>query len=260
MRLALILSLVSLLWLGSAARAAPPSIFLEDLTWTELRDAVKAGATTVIIPAGGTEQSGPHLALGKHNARARVLAGRIAQALGDAVVAPVVAYTPEEAGHQKFPGTISIPATTFRSILESAARSLRQAGFTHIVLLGDHGGYQPLLEEAAAALNKEWAGSAVRAHFIGDYYRATQTAYVQALRGKGLSDAQIGTHAGTADTSLMMAIDPALVRSDRLTGHSAADGTQGDPGAASAALGQLGVDLIVSQTVAAIRQARAEKR
>jgi creatinine amidohydrolase/Fe(II)-dependent formamide hydrolase-like protein len=260
MRLALILSLVSLLGLGSAAHAAPPSVFLEDLTWTELRDAVKAGATTVIIPAGGTEQSGPHLALGKHNVRARVLGGRIALALGDAVVAPVVAYTPEEAGHQKFPGTISIPAATFRSILESAARSLRQAGFMHVVLLGDHGGYQPLLEESAAALNKEWAGSAVRAHFIGDYYRATQTAYVQALRGKGLSDAQIGTHAGTADTSLMMAIDPALVRADRLAGHGAADGTQGDPAASSAALGQLGVDLIVSQTVAAIRKARAEKR
>jgi creatinine amidohydrolase len=258
-RRTLLIALLVAVASGAPAEAAPPSVQLEELTWTELRDAVKAGATTVIIPAGGTEQSGPHLALGKHNARARVLAGRIAQALGDTLVAPVVAYTPEEAGHQKFPGTISIPGTTFRSILESAARSLRQAGFTHIVLLGDHGGYQALLKEAAAALNKEWAGSGVRAHFIEDYYRATQTAYVQALRAAGLSEAQIGSHAGTADTSLTLATDPALVRTDRLAGRGANDGTSGDPSPSSAALGQLGVDLIVSQTVAAIRKARSEK-
>jgi len=258
-RRTLLIALLVAVASGAPAEAAPPSVQLEELTWTELRDAVKAGATTIIIPAGGTEQSGPHLALGKHNLRARVLAGRIAQALGDTLVAPVVAYTPEEAGHQKFPGTISIPATTFRSILESAARSLRQAGFTHIVLLGDHGGYQALLKEAAAALNKEWAGSGVHAHFIDDYYRATQTAYVQALRAAGLSEAQIGSHAGTADTSLTLALDPALVRTDRLAGRGASDGTSGDPSPSSAALGQLGVDLIVSQTVAAIRKARSEK-
>ena len=84
---------------------------------------------------------------------------------------------------------------------------------------------------------------------------------MRALRAKGLSDVQIGSHAGTADTSLTMAIDPSLVRSNHLSGdHGPAEGTNGDPGPSSAALGQLGVDLVVSQTVAAIRKARAEKR
>jgi len=259
-------SLIALLVVvaSAPAEAAPPSVELEALTWTELRDAVKAGVTTVIIPAGGTEQNGPHMALGKHNVRARLLSDRIAAALGDTLVAPVLAYVPEgaispPAGHMRFPGTISIPDAAFKSTLEAAGRSFRQAGFRHIVLLGDHGGYQPLLKEAAAALNREWAGSGVRAHFIEDYYRATQTAYVQALRAKGLSYAQIGTHAGAADTSLMLAIDPSLVRTDRLAGHGAADGTQGDPASSNAALGQLGVDLVVAQTVTAIRKARAEK-
>lgn len=266
MRLALVLSILSVLCWSAAAQAAPPGVQLEELTWTEVRAALQAGTTTIIIPVGGTEQSGSHIALGKHNVRARVLAGRIAAALGDTIVAPVIAYVPEgaispPAGHMRFPGTISIPDAAFKSTLESAGRSFRQAGFAHIVLLGDHGGYQALLKDAAAALNKEWAGSGVRAHFIDDYYRVTQTAYVQALRGKGLSEAQIGTHAGAADTSLMLAIDPSLVRSDRLAGgHGAADGTAGDPAPSSAALGQLGVDLIVSQTVAAIRKARVEKR
>ncbi|HTE81254.1 MAG TPA: creatininase family protein [Reyranella sp.] len=266
MRLA-VLSVLSILCFGAAAQATPPSVQLEELTWTEVRAAIQSGTTTIIVPAGGTEQSGPHIALGKHNVRARVLAGRIAAALGDTLVAPVLAYVPEGAisppsGHMLFPGTISIPEAVFKNTLEAAGRSLRQAGFTHIVLVGDHGGYQSTLKQAAADLNKEWgAGSGVRALYIPDYYRAADVAYVRALRAKGLSDVQIGSHAGTADTSLTLAIDPSLVRSNHLSGdHGPAEGTNGDPGPSSAALGQLGVDLVVSQTVAAIRKARAEKR
>jgi hypothetical protein len=68
---------------------------LEDLTWTELRDQIHAGKITIIIPIGGTEQSGPDVALGKHNARVKVLSQRIAEGLGNALVAPVIAYVPE---------------------------------------------------------------------------------------------------------------------------------------------------------------------
>lgn len=265
MRFGFLLFVLSALCFSAVAQAAPRSVYLEELTWTELSDAIKAGATTVIIPVGGTEQSGPHIALGKHNVRVRILAGRIATELGDTLVAPVLAYVPEgnispPTEHMRFPGTISIPEPAFRSTLAAAARSLRQAGFTHIVLLGDHGGYQQLLKEVAAELNRDWAGTPARAHFIDDYYRATQTAYVQALRAKGLSAAQIGEHAGTADTSLQMAVDPAMVRTDRYEGaQNPATGTSGDPRPSTAALGQLGVDLIVAQTVAAIRKARTEK-
>ena len=150
------------------ARAAPPSVQLEELTWTELRDAVKAGATTIILPVGGTEQSGPQMALGKHNTRARILSGRIAAILGDTLVAPVLAYVPEgsvspPSGHMRYPGTISIPDAAFKATLEGAARSLRQAGFTHIVLIGDHGDYQNALRDVAATLNREWSGTPVRA-------------------------------------------------------------------------------------------------
>jgi creatinine amidohydrolase/Fe(II)-dependent formamide hydrolase-like protein len=265
-RFGFLLFVLSALCFSATAQAAPRSVYLEELTWTELRDALKAGATTAIIPVGGTEQNGPHMTLGKHNTRVKALAGRIAAELGDTLVAPVVAYVPEgniapPTEHMRFPGTISIPEPAFKSTLLAAARSLRQAGFTHIVLLGDHGGYQHLLKEVAAELNRDWAGTPACAHFIDDYYRATQSAYVQALRAKGLSANQIGDHAGTADTSLQMAIDPAAVRADRLEGAQApATGTSGDPRPSTAALGQLGVDLVITQTVAAIRKARTEKR
>jgi creatinine amidohydrolase/Fe(II)-dependent formamide hydrolase-like protein len=250
------------------AQGAVASVFLDDLTWTEVRAAQKAGTTTIIIPVGGTEQNGPHMVLGKHNVRVHALAGRIATLLGNALVAPVVAYVPEgtispPSGHMRFPGTISIPDAAFQSTLEAAAKSFSQNGFTDIVLIGDSGNYQNQLKAVASRLNRAWAATPARAHFVDEYYRASQSAYTQALRAKGLTDSQIGTHAGAADTSLLIAIDPSRVRSDRLeTAHAegAAGGASGDPRASSAALGQLGVDLIVSRSVEAIRKARKASR
>src|SRR5271169_2991918 len=100
------------LLLGLPAARAADTVFLEELTWTELRDDIRAGMTTIIVPIGGTEQNGSHMALGKHNVRVRVLSERIARTLGDALVAPVIAYVWEGSyspptGHMDFPGTIS---------------------------------------------------------------------------------------------------------------------------------------------------------
>lgn len=117
-----------------------------------MQDRIAAGATTILVPIGGTEQSGPYIALGKHNARAKFLAGAIAQRLGSALVAPVIAYVPEgsinpPAAHMRFPGTISISESTFEAMLESTARSFKQHGFRDIIFLGDHGGYPLRLHE-----------------------------------------------------------------------------------------------------------------
>lgn len=242
------------------------SVHLEELTWVEVRDALRSGITTVIVPIGGTEQNGPHMALGKHNVRVKVLAGAIAGKLGDTLVAPVLAYVPEgsispPAGHMRFPGTISIPDDAFKAVVAAAGRSLKQAGFSHIVFIGDSGDYQPLLGLVASQLNREWAGTPSRAHFIAEYYRAAQGGFADVVRRQGLTDAEIGTHAGAADTSLMLAIDPALVHLERLDGKnkSSSQGVIGDPSASSAALGRLGVELIVAKTVAAIGAARGVK-
>ena len=250
-----------------AAAAPAPSVQLDELTWTELRDEIKAGKTTVIVPVGGTEQSGPHMVLGKHNVRARVLAARIATSLGNALVAPVIAYVPEgaidpPAGHMRFAGTISIPEGAFEATLEGAARSLRQAGFRDIVLIGDHGGYQKSLVKVAARLDREWAASPVRVHAVEEYYRAAGRDFAQALRRQGFSDAEIGTHAGAADTSLALAVDEQLVRSARLHDGSAlgvAEGVHGDPRRASAAAGRAGVELIVARTRDAIQREVARR-
>ena len=259
----LVCALATALALGLTAASAAPTVALEDLTWTELKAAIGNGDTTIIVPIGGTEQSGPAIALGKHNVRAVALADKIATSLGNALVAPVIAYVPEgdvndPTGHLAFPGTITIPDQTFETVVEYAARSFKLHGFTDIVFLGDHGGYQQDLQAVADKLDKEWAKTNVRVHFIAQYYSVTQTDYVNLLENRGFSAAEIGTHAGLNDTSLMLAIDPSMVRLDRIQSgpkFGPADGVYGDPTRSSAALGQLGVDLIVAKTVAAIQAA-----
>ena len=245
---------------AAAAPAASPHI--EDMTWTELRDRVKGGATTILVPIGGTEQNGPHMVLGKHNVRARALAARIAQRLGNAVVAPVIAYVPEgsitpPAAHMRFTGTISIPEAAFEAMLEATARSFCQHGFHDVVFLGDHGSYQTSEVRVATKLNREWAAkSRCMAHGVVDYYRVSQTVYVDALKARGFSLDEIGTHAGLADTALALAVDPSLVRQEALThgGKPAArDGVYGDPRRATAELGQVGVDAIVDASVTRIK-------
>jgi creatinine amidohydrolase len=238
-----------------SARAVEP-LHLEELTWTELRDRIAAGDTVALVPIGGTEQNGPHMALGKHNARAKRLAERIARRLGNAIVAPVLAYTPNgginpPTEHMRWPGTVSVPVPAFEATLEGAARSLLRAGFKHVVLLGDSGNYRASLDRVAGKLDGVYA--------LPQYYHAATEGYARLLRERGHSDADIGRHAGLADTSLLLALDASLVRAEaarQLKPH--AQGISGNPHQASVALGELGVDHIVEQSVRAIQALAAQ--
>jgi creatinine amidohydrolase/Fe(II)-dependent formamide hydrolase-like protein len=253
---------VATLILASPGQAAP-TVQLEEMTSTELQSLVAAGTTTALVPVGGTEQNGAHLVLGKHNVRVRVLAARIAERLGDAVVAPVLAYVPEGSidpprWHMRWAGTISIPEAAFEATLEGAARSLCRHGLREVVLLGDHGGYQRSLERAAARVNAApRPASPCRVHALTEYYRVTQTGFAQALKAGGFSAQQIGSHAGLADTALALAVEPALVREDVARSAAAAHpGVAGDPSLATAELGRVGAGQIVDASVQAIEARR----
>lgn len=258
------------LLLAGASRAfaqAPASVFLEELTWTELRDVIRSGKTTIIFPIGGTEQNGPHMALGKHNVRVKALSERIARALGNALVAPVLAYVPEgelspPTGHMRFPGTITLPDATFQKLLEHAGRSFKLHGFRDIVLLGDHGSTQAGQKAVAARLNREWAATPVRVHAVEEYYRTGQVQFRKILKTRGYRESELGSHASLADTSLMLAIDPRMVRTGHLrpgAGRRDGDGVDGDPSRSSAELGRLGVEAIVAETVEAVRKSVARR-
>jgi creatinine amidohydrolase len=250
----------ALLMAGAAACSAADaarSVSLEELTSVEIAERVRAGTTTALVPIGGTEQNGAHMAVGKHNARVKVLAERIAARLGNALVAPVLAYVPEgaidpPAGHMRHAGTLSIPSSTFAQVLDGTARSLRAHGFRDIVFLGDHGGYQADERNVAARLNREWAHGPARVHAVPEYYDSTN-AFAQWLRSRGYSDAEIGVHGGLLDTALALATVPAMVRTDRLADASKVPGITGDPRRATAELGNAGVEMIVTATTDAIR-------
>lgn len=256
------------LLLASVSRAtgqAPDTVYLEELTWTELRDLIQSGTTTIIVPAGGTEQNGPHMALGKHNVRVKALSEKIARALGRALVAPVLAYVPEgrlspPTGHMRFPGTITTADDVFQKVVESAARGFKLHGFRDIVVLGDHGSTQVAQKAVAARLNREWAATPVRVHAVEEYYRASDVEFRQLLKTRGYREDELGRHAGLTDTSLMLAIDPHMIRMGRLQSRAGAgDGVDGDPSRASAELGRLGVELIVTRTVDAIKKSIASR-
>ena len=242
----------------------PDSVFLEELTWMEVRDAIAGGNTTVIIPTGGTEQNGPHMALGKHNYLVRYKAGAIAKQLGNALVAPVVAYVPEgdidpPTGHMRFTGTITTPQDVFAKVLEYAARSFKQHGFLDVALVGDSGGNQAGQKLVAEALNKEWAATNVRVHHITAYYPGRGDDWVVS---QGVSASDVGSHAGTHDTSSLMYLNPSMLRFDRMGPGKSGDGQGhvGNPARATASFGQHILEMQVEDAVKQIQALRVSSR
>jgi creatinine amidohydrolase len=249
--------------LSSIVRAqAPDTVFIEELTWTEVRDAIKAGKTTVILGTGGTEQNGPHMVLGKHNFIIKYTSEQIARRLGNALVAPVIAYVPEgnldpPSGHMRYPGAITLPNEYFMKLVEFAARSFKVNGFKDIVFIGDSGGNQEGMKTVAEMLNKEWAGSGVRIHFVPEYYSGT--GYAEWLEKQGEKKEDIGTHAGITDTSQLMALDPKLIRKDKLAdkGGFQGSGVSGNPARASVEYGKKGLELKIETAVKRVKEMMA---
>ena len=133
-------------------------MFIDELTWEETRDAIKAGKTTVIVPTGGTEKNGYHMVIGKHNYVVTYAANQMARRLKNALVAPTIQYVPEGDPDTSVPGEISLPSPAYDLLLDAAARSLKVHGFTDILFIGDSGGNQAGMTSVADKLNEEWKG------------------------------------------------------------------------------------------------------
>jgi creatinine amidohydrolase/Fe(II)-dependent formamide hydrolase-like protein len=238
----------------------PTTIEIADMTWVEVQAALAEGYTTVIVPAGGIEQNGPHMILGKHDYIVRRTAETIATELGHALVAPVISYVPEgsydpPSGHMRFPGTIGVSEATYGAVVEGIARSLKAGGFKTICFIGDHGGSQGPQAAVAARLNAEWAGQGVQVIHVDAYY--SDDAQVALLLGQGESRAAIGDHASIIDTSELMAVHPQgvdLARSRGALFTVRETGVRGDPATASAERGR---QLLAIKVRAAVEQIRA---
>ena len=243
--------------LSSSAAQSTGAPFIEEMTWTEVRDAIAGGKRVVIIPIGGTEQNGPHMVLGKHNYIVTHAAKMIADRLGDALVAPTVQYVPEgdytRPGFGDKPGVISLPSPAYDRLLDAAARSLRVHGFTDILLIGDSGGNQRGMTQVADSLNREWNGTGVRVHALVDYYQQGRVkAREWLLQTYGWDEQTVGSHAGTSDTSQLLYVYPAGIRTTKLApgGGSPDSGVSGDPTKASAEIGKKIVQIKVDAAIA----------
>ena len=239
--------------------AAPDTLFIDELTWEETRDAMKAGKTTVIVPTGGTEKNGYHMVTGKHNFVVTYTANVIARRLKNALIAPTLQYVPEGDPDRQNAGAISVPSPAYDQILDAAARSLKVHGFKEILFIGDSGPNQAGIKAVADKLNEEWKGQNVKVFGLTDYYEASRVYYRAWLQAQfGYDEETAGSHAGITDTSQMMFIYPSGVRKDQIKpwGGPADSGVSGDPAKATADIGKMGVEFKVN---AAINQYKALK-
>lgn len=202
---------------------ARDSVWIEELTWMEVRDAIRGGKTMAIVPTGGMEQNGPYVATGKHNYVLQATAEAIARRLGNALVAPIVKFVPEgriepASGHMQYAGTISLSEETFVALLTDITSSLKQHGFRDIVLIGDSGGNLAGMQKVADALTAKWAGSGVRVHHIREYYETDIWSfdYLKEIGIKQMPDVKSASRAGVHDDyhyeSIIMTVDPVHVR------------------------------------------------
>ena len=251
--------------IASVGSAQTRSVYLEDLTWPEIREAQAAGTTSAIIFAGGIEQNGPHMALIKHNVIARYLAGQIAQRLGNSVVYPIVPFAIagdpiQKTGHMRLPGTISLSSEVYVGLMRQVALSAISAGFKNVFLMGEHGQGQNEVKVAAESLDADWRSQGARVFFVSDVNgKANQeiNAYV-AERKLG------GGHAAVAETAQVMFLDEAhkWIRQDKLAVSKAGPTSEtgvGDPSGATADLGRILLDFKINDAVAQMKQLLAGK-
>jgi creatinine amidohydrolase/Fe(II)-dependent formamide hydrolase-like protein len=246
---------------------AVDSVWLEELTWLEVRDAIRAGKTTIIIPTGGMEQNGPYLATGKHNYVNRAGCEAIARKLGNALCGPNVAFVPEgnfepPSGALMYPGSIGLSDATFQALLSDIANSFRVTGIENIILIGDSGGNQRGMKEVASTLSTKWAGGKTRIFYIADYYDGFNQVIEFAEKTFGWKQVPDGSHDDALITAIIMTVNPDHVRMKQRTakGLTKTNAIELAPTAKAIEVGKAIVNKRADITVDAIKKAMAAPR
>jgi creatinine amidohydrolase/Fe(II)-dependent formamide hydrolase-like protein len=244
----------------------PATVWLEEMTWMDVRDAMKAGKTTAIISTGGIEPNGPWLALGKHNYVLKANCDAIARKLGNALCAPILPFVPEgsiepQSGHMTTVGTISMREETFQAVLTDLAHSLKMHGFQNIILIGDSGGNVTGMKTVAEKLNTQWNGSPVVAHIPEYYNYASVAKLLDELGVTKPGQKRDSLHDDPGITLNMLVTDPNSVRWEQRVKVNKAtiDGVSIADKAKALELGRKIVDMRASNTAELIKKAIAGK-
>jgi creatinine amidohydrolase len=219
--------------------------------WPEVAALVARGCRTAVLPLGSTEQHGPHLPLDTDTVIGDALAERLCVEVGDALGCPTLPVGCASE-HLAFPGTLHLEPATLAAVLRDAIRALGRHGITRVFLFSAHGGNAEPLRAALPELRRACAPVVVDAFtdlgHLTDVLRAVSAAC-------GIPAVSAGHHAGEIETSMLLALNPARVRSAALAPGllitaddpqrlfypdlraNAPDGTVGDPRGADAARG-----------------------
>jgi creatinine amidohydrolase/Fe(II)-dependent formamide hydrolase-like protein len=248
---------ISLIAQTQSNRVESSRVEFELMTWPELKHAIhEEGKTTVLVFNGGTEQRGPQGVAGAHNLVGRELAREIALKLGNAIVAPVLPYSVNNASAE-LPGTIGLTGPIFAAVNERVAEQLIGNGFRNVVLMGDHGGGQRELEEVAKKLDAKYAPQGARVVYCGDLYSKAGTEFNKWLSAH---DLPVGSHASIKDTSELWYLggDKGWIRKDQIPNAvgdaTHKNGISGDARKASPEIGKVISEMKVEYAVAQIRQ------
>lgn len=182
---------------------------LELFTHTEVTDKLHDGWTSILLVTGGTEERGPQDVLGGHTIMARSHAIAIAKKLGKTFVAPVLPIAVNATGlreNTNQPGAIQMPADIFKAVQIAEIESMAMNGFKDIFLMGDHGGGQDQMREAAGEEDKKLSPKGVRVYYISDFYNKTHDDVDMYLYEHKLP---IAGHGAMMETSEMLYLEPA---------------------------------------------------
>ena len=185
---------------------------LELHTHTEVTDKMHDGWTSILLVTGGTEERGPQDVLGGHTIMARRHAIQIAQTLGKTFVAPVLPIAVNATGLNASremadqPGAMQVPADVFKQVELAEIDSLARSGFKDIYVMGDHGGGQAEMKEAATEMDKKWSAKGTRVYYVSDFYNKTHDDVDLYLYEHRLP---IAGHGAMMETSEMLYYEPA---------------------------------------------------
>ena len=178
-----------------------PLVEFDMMTWPEVKAALAAGRTTALVYTGGTEQRGPQNVNGGHTLMARATAKAIALRLGNAIVMPTLAYSPNRASAD-LPGTIGLSNEVFGQMLTEISEQAIITGFKNVIIMGDHGGGQPaVFTEVAKKLDAKYAPEGKHVYFCDEVYAKAQGDFDDWLVAHGYPRS---SHAGIPDTSTML--------------------------------------------------------
>lgn len=199
----------------SALEQAP--LLWEKMTWEEIGRLHRSGQNLCLLPAGATEQHGPHLGVGMDTSSAMTLCAAVSHSTGVPVL-PALSYGCSLGHSRRWPGTLSVqPQTLIQTVVE-LFDWLHGAGFKRLLIINGHVGNAAPLRCAVDLIRSRFDDALVRVCNVAEISPR--------VRAEFIADAE-DWHANAAETSLMLAVAPEMVRPEKLAEADDADRTAG---------------------------------